>query len=163
MTDNLPASSPTSAPALVKEFRCTYGSCTKSFSRAEHLHRHALNHNDGNGTTCARCSAVFKRKDLLGLRFYSQLCSGNNVLIMRIDRHMARHKEKDDEAGGEGLGKLLTRKRLWRDSNGVIIADRRPEHEKKRKRPSMISQDTNPSRRQAGRPSESNTPHWFGG
>jgi hypothetical protein len=69
---------------------------------------------------------------------------------------MARHKEKDDEAGGEGLGKLLTRKRLWRDSNGAIIADRRPEHEKKRKRPSTTSQDVNSSM-QAG-PVESSTP-----
>ena len=59
---------------------------------------------------------------------------------------MARHKEKDDEAGGEGLGKLLTRKRLWRDANGAIIADRRPEHEKKRKRLSTMSQDMNSSR-----------------
>lgn len=70
---------------------------------------------------------------------------------------MLRHKEKDDEAGGEGLGKLLTRKRLWRDSNGVIIADRRPEHEKKRKRPSTTSQDTSSPNRQAA-PVESNTP-----
>jgi hypothetical protein len=69
---------------------------------------------------------------------------------------MQRHKEKDDEAGGEGLGKLLTRKRLWRDSNGAIIADRRPEHEKKRKRPSMTSQDTSSPRQP--RPVESSTP-----
>jgi hypothetical protein len=68
---------------------------------------------------------------------------------------MARHKEKDDEAGGEGLGKLLTRKRLWRDANGAIIADRRPEHEKKRKRPSTTSQDANSS--MVG-PVESSTP-----
>ena len=46
---------------------------------------------------------------------------------------MARHKEKDDEAGGEGLGKLLTRKRLWRDSTGAIVSKKRPEHEKERK------------------------------
>jgi hypothetical protein len=70
---------------------------------------------------------------------------------------MLRHKEKDDEAGGEGLGKLLTRKRLWRDANGVIIADRRPEHEKKRKRPSTASQDTSSPNRQPA-PIESNTP-----
>ena len=105
----VPASSP---PPAMKEFRCTWGTCSKSFSRAEHLHRHALNHNEDTGTECHRCAAVFKRKDLL-------------------DRHMARHKEKDDEAGGEGLGKLLTRKRLWRDSTGQIVAKRRPEHEKR--------------------------------
>lgn len=118
-----PVSSPIPAPLPApenKQFRCTAVGCSKSFSRAEHLHRHALNHNETNGTACERCSAVFKRKDLL-------------------DRHKARHKEKDEEAGGEGLGKLLTRKRLWKDPNGVIVAKKRPEHEKKRKR-SAISE-----------------------
>jgi hypothetical protein len=47
------------------------------------------------------------------------------------DRHVARHKEKDEEAGGEGLGRLQTRKRLWRDSTGAVVTKRRPEHEKK--------------------------------
>lgn len=41
---------------------------------------------------------------------------------------MARHKEKDDEAGGEGLGVLATRKRLWRDSDGNIVNARRPSY-----------------------------------
>lgn len=45
---------------------------------------------------------------------------------------MLRHKEKDDEAGGPGLGTLQTRKRLWRDENGTVHQKRRPEHEKKR-------------------------------
>ena len=39
---------------------------------------------------------------------------------------MTRHKEKDDEAGGEGLGVLATRKRLWRDNDGNIVNARRP-------------------------------------
>ena len=39
---------------------------------------------------------------------------------------MNRHKEKDDEAGGEGLGVLATRKRLWRDADGNIVNARRP-------------------------------------
>ena len=46
------------------------------------------------------------------------------------DRHMMRHKEKDEEAGGEGLGILQTRKRLWRDSSGAVVAKRRQEYEK---------------------------------
>jgi len=45
-----------------------------------------------------------------------------------LDRHMARHKEKDDEAGGEGLGVLATRKRLWRDTDGKIVNARRPSY-----------------------------------
>jgi hypothetical protein len=44
---------------------------------------------------------------------------------------MVRHKEKDAEAGGEGLGRLQTRKKLWRDSTGAVVSKRRPEHEKK--------------------------------
>ncbi|KAI9049973.1 hypothetical protein LZ554_006119 [Drepanopeziza brunnea f. sp. 'monogermtubi'] len=94
------------APPTKKKFACSFPSCGKSFSRSEHLHRHALNHKDGNNT-CQRCSAHFRRRDLL-------------------DRHMARHKEKDDEAGGEGLGFLATRKRLWRDADGSIVNARRP-------------------------------------
>ncbi|CAL3968329.1 hypothetical protein PZA11_006719 [Diplocarpon coronariae] len=91
-----------------KKFGCSFPSCGKSFSRSEHLHRHALNHKEGNNT-CQRCSAHFRRRDLL-------------------DRHMARHKEKDDEAGGEGLGVLATRKRLWRDAEGNIVNARRPSY-----------------------------------
>lgn len=37
---------------------------------------------------------------------------------------MARHKQKDDEAGGEGLGVMETRKRMWRDANGNIVSKR---------------------------------------
>ncbi|CZR61420.1 uncharacterized protein PAC_11316 [Phialocephala subalpina] len=102
------SSSKCSDAGIKKKFSCNHPSCGKSFSRSEHLHRHALNHKDGNNT-CLRCSAHFRRRDLL-------------------DRHMARHKEKDDEAGGEGLGILATRKRLWRDENGNIVNSRRPSY-----------------------------------
>jgi len=37
---------------------------------------------------------------------------------------MVRHKEKDDAAGGEGLGVVETRKRMWRDANGNITTKR---------------------------------------
>jgi len=37
---------------------------------------------------------------------------------------MARHKQKDDEAGGYGLGVMETRKRLWRDADGNIVTKR---------------------------------------
>lgn len=55
------------------------------------------------------------------------------------DRHMIRHKEKDDEAGGEGLGHLATRKRLWRDANGVIVNARRPNRSEGIKKRQMTS------------------------
>lgn len=48
-----------------KKFCCSFAGCGKSFSRSEHLHRHALNHKDGNHT-CLRCRAHFRRRDLLG-------------------------------------------------------------------------------------------------
>lgn len=52
---------------------------------------------------------------------------------------MARHKEKDDEAGGEGLGVLATRKRLWRDSNGTIVNARRPSYTQESSKRRQIS------------------------
>ena len=61
------ATSPPTSTAKPKEFRCSHHGCTKSFTRAEHLHRHALNHEETKGTACQRCSAVFKRSDLLGM------------------------------------------------------------------------------------------------
>jgi hypothetical protein len=40
------------------------------------------------------------------------------------DRHMLRHQQKDEEAGGKGLGVVCTRKRLWRDADGNIVTER---------------------------------------
>lgn len=40
------------------------------------------------------------------------------------ERHLVRHQEKDEEAGGEGLGDLQTRKKLWRDADGRIVTKR---------------------------------------
>lgn len=37
---------------------------------------------------------------------------------------MARHKQKDEEAGLEGAGVLNTRKRMWKDSDGNIVTKR---------------------------------------
>lgn len=53
---------------------------------------------------------------------------------------MARHKEKDDEAGGEGLGILATRKRLWRDSDGNIVNARRPSYTQEGAKRRQLSQ-----------------------
>ncbi|OAL26966.1 hypothetical protein AYO22_03910 [Fonsecaea multimorphosa] len=90
-----------------KRFVCPNDACQKGFTRADHLRRHMLNHGDGD-YTCPRCRLHFKRSDLL-------------------DRHVARHRQKDEEAGGEGLGIVESRKRLWRDANGNIVRDR-PSH-----------------------------------
>ncbi|OQU97691.1 Fungal specific transcription factor domain-containing protein [Cladophialophora immunda] len=90
-----------------KRFVCPNDACQKGFTRADHLRRHMLNHGDGD-YTCPRCRLHFKRPDLL-------------------DRHVARHRQKDEEAGGEGLGIVESRKRLWRDANGNIVRER-PSH-----------------------------------
>ncbi|KAI2619142.1 fungal-specific transcription factor domain-containing protein [Hypoxylon sp. NC1633] len=89
-------------------FTCTQDGCGKSFSRSEHLHRHQKNHTDGDAT-CPRCRAHFKRQDLL-------------------ERHMNRHRQKDDEAGGQGIGTLNTRKRMWKDHDGQIVQKRPTEY-----------------------------------
>ncbi|KAH7014887.1 fungal-specific transcription factor domain-containing protein [Ilyonectria destructans] len=87
-----------------KSFACTHQGCTKRFTRAEHLHRHALNHTSG-GSTCTLCRAHFKRPDLL-------------------KRHMDRHRQKDLEAGGPGCGTLDTRKRSWKAPDGSVVEKR---------------------------------------
>lgn len=79
-----------------ERFPCQFDGCNRSFSRQEHLHRHVLNHADGE-FTCDRCRSVFKRPDLL-------------------ERHMARHRRKDAEGGT-----LMTRKRLWKDVDGRVV------------------------------------------
>lgn len=48
-----------------KRFVCQNEGCARSFTRAEHLQRHVLNHSSGEWT-CERCRAHFKRRDLLG-------------------------------------------------------------------------------------------------
>lgn len=45
---------------------------------------------------------------------------------------MLRHRKKDEEAGGEGLGVVETRKRLWCDVNGKIVQSR-PKSPERRK------------------------------
>ncbi|GKU14753.1 unnamed protein product [Fusarium langsethiae] len=92
------------APQSDKSFECTHPGCTKRFTRAEHLQRHALNHQP-RGSSCDICRAHFKRPDLLR-------------------RHMERHRQKDIEAGGTGFGILDTRKRAWRAPDGSVVEKR---------------------------------------
>jgi hypothetical protein len=37
---------------------------------------------------------------------------------------MARHRQRDQEAGGEGFGVVETRKKLWKDADGNIVRKR---------------------------------------
>ncbi|KAF9877012.1 C2H2 finger domain transcription factor [Colletotrichum karsti] len=87
-----------------KSFVCPQQGCNKRFTRAEHMQRHALNHQPG-GLTCDICRAHFKRPDLL-------------------KRHMDRHRQKDLEAGGPGCGVLDTRKRSWKAPDGSVVEKR---------------------------------------
>lgn len=45
-----------------------------------------------------------------------------------VERHMNRHKQKDEEAGGDGTGTLNTRKRMWKDHEGRIVQKKPIEH-----------------------------------
>ncbi|RDW69805.1 hypothetical protein BP6252_08825 [Coleophoma cylindrospora] len=76
-----------------KAYLCNHGDCGKSFTRSEHLQRHALNHSAGE-IICERCGATFKRPDLL-------------------KRHLIRHNLRDKAAGGAGLG-ILDTKRVYK-------------------------------------------------
>lgn len=105
-----------------KRFTCSFLGCNRSFARTEHLHRHGLNHKVGD-STCTRCAAHFRRRDLLGNHFSASL---SELIIFCIVRHMKRHQQKDDEAGGPGLGYLATRKKLWKDADGNIVNTKRP-------------------------------------
>ena len=55
-----------------KKFVCQNDGCGRTFTRAEHLQRHLLNHSNGEHT-CDRCRAHFKRRDLLGKATVSSL------------------------------------------------------------------------------------------
>ncbi|GAD99297.1 conserved hypothetical protein [Paecilomyces variotii No. 5] len=94
---------PSTPPRLqsIKSHACDFPGCGKSFTRAEHLRRHALNHQQDDNS-CERCGVHFTRPDLLG-------------------RHMMRHAKRDEEAGGPGLGVLETRKRTRRAPDGTIV------------------------------------------
>lgn len=54
----------------------------------------------------------------------SSVLSGHLANLGFVERHMERHAQKDKEAGGEGLGVLVTRKRCWLDENGNITTKR---------------------------------------
>lgn len=50
--------------AYARPYLCPHDGCTKSFTRAEHLKRHQLNHDSTKTWECVACGASFVRKDL---------------------------------------------------------------------------------------------------
>lgn len=72
----------TAAPTREKAFACTHPGCTKRFTRAEHLQRHALNHVPGGGAACPLCQAHFKRPDLLSE--FPTLAIFNNDVFLQL-------------------------------------------------------------------------------
>lgn len=71
---------------------------------------------------------------------------------------MARHREKDAEAGGEGLGVLATRKRLWKDADGNIVNARRPTYTQEGTKRRQISRTPRKSFRSTTIKQENMTP-----
>ncbi|WWD03172.1 hypothetical protein V865_001219 [Kwoniella europaea PYCC6329] len=54
-------------------FRCTYQGCSKTFTRKDHLFRHAANHSTDT-FNCPRCTRPFKRLDLLQRHEKRNIC-----------------------------------------------------------------------------------------
>jgi hypothetical protein len=75
-----------------RKFACETAGCGRSFTRAEHLQRHLLNHSTGEHT-CNRCRAHFKRRDLLGKTTFPYHC-GNVEACMTWPGH-ATHVLQD--------------------------------------------------------------------
>lgn len=69
-----------------KRFECTHEGCSKRFTRLEHMQRHALNHSGAGDFTCSRCSAHFRRPDLLGEPLTTTLGSLNSPFLTAIQR-----------------------------------------------------------------------------
>ena len=60
---------------------------------------------------------------------------------------MARHRQKDEEAGADGCGILNTRKRMWKDDEGKIVTKKPAiaiEAQKAKPRPQPQSQQEDP-------------------
>lgn len=143
-----------------KKHVCQWPECGRSFSRSDHLQRHMLNHSS-EGRTCPRCRAHFKRPDLLGTECpFPHNCHGSGslwhctstiipgtVTDPNPDRHMMRHKQRDEEAGGEGLGVIETRKRMWRDIDGNIVSQRPSLPNQAQRTSAQVSQEQSPSNR----------------
>ncbi len=66
-----------------RKFVCDNTGCGRSFTRAEHLQRHLLNHSSGEHT-CDRCRAHFKRRDLLGKTQVSFVLQPSNLAQERV-------------------------------------------------------------------------------
>ena len=61
---------------------------------------------------------------MLRLNYLPPFISNFTDSWLSTDRHLMRHKQKDEEAGGIGLGVVETRKRSWRDVEGNLVTKR---------------------------------------
>ncbi|KAF3124873.1 hypothetical protein TWF569_001161 [Orbilia oligospora] len=88
-----------SRKGMDKKYECTHAGCGKSYSRAEHLYRHQLNHEPKQIYHCSYpdCTRSFVRQDL---------CL----------RHQERHTNR---------GSQLQRKDMMQNSNGPVIKQER--------------------------------------
>ncbi|OAR00580.1 hypothetical protein LLEC1_00348 [Akanthomyces lecanii] len=70
-----------SRKGLEKRFTCEIDACGKVYSRAEHLHRHQLNHNSPQTFRCEfpNCSRTFVRPDLLKRHLDRHVAKGTHI------------------------------------------------------------------------------------
>ncbi|KAF2662379.1 hypothetical protein K491DRAFT_176350 [Lophiostoma macrostomum CBS 122681] len=92
-----------SRKGLDKKFECPHEGCGKSYSRAEHLYRHQLNHNPKQIYHCdfPECHRSFVRQDLC-----------------------ARHKERHTARGSQ----LLRKDTFMHNLNPIVTAAMAPKH-----------------------------------
>ncbi|KAF4462129.1 C2H2 zinc finger [Fusarium albosuccineum] len=133
--------------ASCKEFQCTHEGCGRTYSRAEHLQRHQLNHSPKEIYYCdyPGCSFTFVRKDLYArhkLRHERQVQQyGNGRLSQRPQREFSKlprqrterysfsedgsaWSDTQDEARETPVKeKQLARNRLSLDATGTEHAD----------------------------------------
>ncbi|WWC88956.1 uncharacterized protein L201_003871 [Kwoniella dendrophila CBS 6074] len=90
-------------PGSSSSFFCTYEGCSKSFTRKDHLYRHAANHSSET-FNCPKCNRPFKRVDLLQRHEKRNICgdeplssSNANKRRRTSESNYSKSLEKDEE------------------------------------------------------------------
>ncbi|WWC62269.1 uncharacterized protein I303_104865 [Kwoniella dejecticola CBS 10117] len=85
-------------------FRCTHQGCSKTFTRKDHLFRHAANHSEET-YNCPKCGRPFKRLDLLQRHEKRNIC-GNEPYRSPINK-----RRRTSEGAGSSEERTRSRKK----------------------------------------------------